>query len=234
MSNFTCEDKSKCAKMQSRVCLHCNRRLCSEHIIEHKNIVLNDLENEVKITLKGIEEKSLKHNSIFNDILISMNQWRTQQMEKVQQIYNDHLKLVQSHYDLLKNEEGKLFDTFEKKTLQPIQHEKTQLNLDMKIINGIQQSIKNLREDNIRLNWHITSSLFPIDIDPPVISIPSETLNSNIIDANESILSTKTLISHSCNSDKGRPIKRLVSMFSNISSIEKSKNDIDKYIIVSK
>lgn len=70
-------------------------------------------------------DESEKRRIIFNNILTSFNQWRTEQI----------LKLIESQCDVLNDVEVKLFEQ----------------NASMEIINHIQQTIKKIREDNAYL-----------------------------------------------------------------------------------
>ncbi|CAF4940584.1 unnamed protein product, partial [Rotaria sp. Silwood2] len=45
MTNFTCEETWLCKNVQSAICLHCNRRLCLQHITEHNKIKPNSVQN---------------------------------------------------------------------------------------------------------------------------------------------------------------------------------------------
>ncbi len=71
--------------------------------------------------------------------------------EKIQQIYDNHLKLIQSQHAVLKDAEVKLFKQFEENALQPLEHVQRQQNANIEMINHIQQTMKKVREDNVDL-----------------------------------------------------------------------------------
>ncbi len=189
MASYTCEDVSICTQFQSAMCLHCNRRLCLTHLIEHNKISFNltNLSNEVKRTFQQIHEESEKRKNIFNHILTSLNQWRTEQMEKIQQIYDNHSKLIESQREVLENAESKLFQQLEENALQPLELIQRQQNANMEIINDIQQTMKKVREDNAYLKWKlVTPPPPPVDIqysplNVPSISVPKQSLQSGMI-----------------------------------------------------
>ena len=64
MAHYQCEALSSCEKFQSVICLHCNCRLCLQHLREHHATVLADVDsisNLVGVTLQQIKEKSEKN-----------------------------------------------------------------------------------------------------------------------------------------------------------------------------
>jgi transketolase len=201
--------------------MHCNRRLCFGHIAEHKKMLSHSITNfsyDVQTTVEQMKEESEKRRNIFNDILTSLNQWRTQQMETVQAIYDEHLKLINSQNEILDNSEKKLFEQLEQNASQPLEQAQKQRHTNMETINHIQQTINKLYEDNAYLKCNLAISPSPMDTPSPSISLTTTTIKKKI------------LPNHN---EKGRPLKRLVSKFGNISSIEQSKKDIIVYIYVS-
>jgi hypothetical protein len=189
MENYTCEESSVCTRFQSAICLHCNRRLCLVHITEHNKIIVSSITNlsiEVKSTFQQIREGSKERENIFNDILTSVNQWRTQQIEKIEQIYENHLKLIESQRQVLTDAEVKLFKELEQNASQPLEHIQRQQNASMEIINHIQRTIETVREDNSNLKWKLATPSPPNDMEypslnPPSISVPIQSSNSGII-----------------------------------------------------
>jgi hypothetical protein len=189
MTNYTCEESSVCTRFQSAICLHCNRRLCLEHITEHNQIIsggLTNLSNEVKTTFQQIKEQSEKCRNIFNNALTSVNEWRTQQIEKIQEIYENHLKLIEVQREVLNNAEVKLFEQLELNALQPLEHIQKQQTSSIEIINHIQQTINKVREDSAYLKWKLTTPPPPVDVEfsplnIPLISFPTDSSTSRMI-----------------------------------------------------
>jgi len=187
MANYTCEEDSKCTRFQLAICLHCNRRLCLVHITEHNKIIVSSISNlsiEVKAAFQHINEESKKRRNIFNSILTSFNQWRTQQIEKIQQIYDNHLKLIESQHKILADAEVKLFEQLEQNALQPLEYVQRQQNASMEIINDIRKTIEKVREDNENLKWKL--AIPPVDMEylplnPPSIPVPIQSSKSGMI-----------------------------------------------------
>jgi hypothetical protein len=237
MANYTCEEPSICTRFQSAICLHCNRRLCLEHITEHNKIIYNssitNLSNEVKLTFQQVKEESEKRKDIFNNILTSYNLWKTEQIEKIQQIYDNHLKLIESQREVLNNKEVKLFEQLEQNALQPLEHVKRQQNVNMDIINHIQQTIKQVRKDNSYLKWELAIPPPPIDVEFPPLNILSISLpNDSSKSDNKSTKKKKISSTENVKQSNGHPLKRLVAMFSNVSHLDTARNEIDAYVKV--
>jgi hypothetical protein len=201
MANYKCEDNSICTKFQSAILLHCNRRLCLGHITEHNQMIVSSITNlskEVKRTFQQILEESEKRRNSFNHILASSNQWPTEQMEKIQQIYDNHSKLIESQREVLEDAEVKLFKQLEENALQPLELIQRQQNANIEIINHIQQTMKKVREDNADLKWKLaTPPPPPIDIEfSPLnlspISVPIQSSQSGMIYIQNKILSFST------------------------------------------
>ncbi len=232
MANYTCEDDSICTKFQSAICLHCNRRLCLPHLTEHNQMIVSgikNLSNEVKTSFQQIREKSEKRKNMFNHILTSLNQWRTEQIEKIEQTYGNHLKLIESQREVLEHTELKLFKQLEENVLQPLELIQRQQNANVDIINDIQQTMKKVREDNDRLKWKLITPT-PVDIQYSPLNIPSISIPSQ-----SSQSTKKRKISSTHDNEKqsnGHALKKLVTMFSNTSFIKQTKEDIAAYVKV--
>jgi hypothetical protein len=162
MANYKCEEIPLCGNFQSAICLHCNHRLCLQHITEHNTIVFSgvgDLLNEVEITFQQINEESEKSRNIYNNLLVSSNEWRIQQMEKIQQIYENQLLSVKSQQESLINVQQKLFEQLNREARQPLEHIQRQQNANAEILNHIRQTIKNVRDDSVQLRESFTIPL---------------------------------------------------------------------------
>lgn len=188
MTSYVCEDHSVCNKLQLAICLHCQRRLCLEHITEHNKIILNSVTNiskDVQITFQQIKEESEKRRDVYNDILTSLNQWEAEEKEKLQQVYDYHLKSIQSQHEILANAELKLFEQLEQNALQPLEHLQNQQNSNIEIVDQIQQIIQKVRENNTYLKWNLDTPIPPVDIayypfNHPSVSLPIESSKSGM------------------------------------------------------
>jgi hypothetical protein len=152
MASYTCEESSICGNFQSAICFHCNRRLCLVHINEHNKIVNNvkKLSHELELTSQKINEDSINRNLIYDDILSSLNQWRTKENEKIQHIYENHLQSIQSEKERISKAQEKLFDQLESIRQQPLDG----------LFNHVyvRQTIKKVQEDSVQLKWDYSSN----------------------------------------------------------------------------
>jgi hypothetical protein len=191
---------------------------------------ITNLSEEVKTTFEQIREESEKRKNIFNHILTSLNQCQTEQMEKTQHIYDNHLKLIESQRDVLVDAEVKLLKQLEENALQPLELIQRQENVSIEIINDIQQTMKKVREDNACLKWKLVKSPPPVDIQYSPLNIPSISIP---IQSSQSTKKSKISSTHDNEKQSnGQALKELVAMFSNISFMKQAKEDIAAYVKV--
>jgi len=178
MASYTCEESPACTHFQSSFCSHCNRRLCRTHIAEHNKIIssIKNLPNDINTTYQQIKKESEKRKNIFNNIFASFNKWRKQQIEKIDQIHQNHLKFIKSEREILNNAEAKLFEQLEQNARQPFEHLQGQLNVNMETIDHIQQTIRSVRVDNRRLLCRLITTPPTDDVELLPLNIPSISL----------------------------------------------------------
>jgi hypothetical protein len=180
MANYTCEDTSVCASFQSAICLHCDRRLCVSHIIEHNRAVpcsIKSLSNQVDTTIQQINNEYEKSRETYNNVLISLNEWRTKQTEKIQEMYENHLQYVESQQEALSITQQELTGLLERDARRPLQLVERQQNASVKVLDHVQQTIKRIQEHSAQLKWNISISL-PTNIEPPSNESPSAQISS--------------------------------------------------------
>jgi len=195
---------------------------------------VNNLSNEIKITYQQIQEESEKRRDIFNNILTSFNKWRAEQIEQIDRIYQNHLQIIESQREGLTHAEMKLFEQLEYHARQPLEHLQTEVYIDMNLINHIQQMNKQIREDNKYLKWKLTTTIPPPVSSPTLPAMPSAMKNEEMFFLNFDIEDhdNKTSSNKIIHPQRGRGLKRLVRLFSNISSIKRAKKDIVYYLEV--
>ncbi len=228
---MTCQELSVCGKFQSAVCSHCNRRLCHAHITEHQKIIssMTNFSNDIETAFEQIKKESQKRKNTYGNILASANKWRRVEIEKIDDIYQNYLKSIDSEREVLNNFEMKLFEQLESHVRQPFAHLQSQKDVTMKSINDIQQTIQKIRSDNKRLHWRTVPTIsLPVDIEHLPLNVPSISIPPESDMIKEKTKSSTSVVPQ----NKGRSLKRLVTMFANISSIEESKNNITIYLRV--
>jgi hypothetical protein len=177
MTNYKCEEIPSCGSFQSAICLHCNRRLCLAHITEHNEGIpssIQNLLNEVEGTFQQINNEYEKSRETYNNVLTSLNQWRTQQTEKIQQLYDYHLQSIESQQESLNIIQHDLTNLLDRDARQPLKSIHKQQNANLGIINHIQETIEKAQKHCVQLRWnHSISPQVNIIYEPKdIISIP--------------------------------------------------------------
>jgi hypothetical protein len=171
MTSYTCEATTLCLNFQSAICLHCNRRLCLAHITEHNQTVLNssvqNLSDEVEVTSKEINNQYEKSREMYHNILTSSNEWRLKQIERISQIYENHLQSVESQQEALNITHQQLTEVLDRDARQPLKYIQTQQNANPAILNRIQQTIEKVQKHSEQLKWNSSISL-PADLQYPL------------------------------------------------------------------
>jgi hypothetical protein len=202
MADYKCEAFSTCEHFQSAICLHCNRRLCSKHIIDHHTIVLSNVRsllNLVQIILQQIKDKSEKSRTTCDDVLPGLDEWRREELEKIEQIYKHESQLIGVREETLKNSHRYLLEEVEQNARQPLERVQREQNTKVEILNHIQQTIDNVQKGSEELKWDfsasptVNSEYFPSDF-PSILSpvkIPIEpTTSSSSVDLSRKIILT--------------------------------------------
>ncbi len=164
MANYKCEEIPPCGSFQSAICLHCNRRLCLAHITEHNHGIPSSIQNllkEVEGTFQLINNECEKSRKIYNNVLTSLNQWRTQQTEKIQHIYDYHLQSIESQQETLNIIQQDLTELLDRGARQPLKYIHRQENTSIGIINHVRETIEKAKKHSSKLKWNYS-------ISPPV------------------------------------------------------------------
>lgn len=207
MNYYVCQAESNCERVQSAVCLHCQRRLCLEHLAEHSSITLNrfgELSNEVRLTYEQLKVDCEKRRDTVEQQFNSFHQWYNEQKVQLEQFYEQGLKSIQSRREFFIDEEFKLAQQLEQHAFQPLKELQDQGVVNTELINQIQDTINKTRETNSALQQVLTPSA---PQPQPRIQIQEK-------------------------SDGGVPHRKLFLRFSNLESIPKSRRLIRAYIEV--
>lgn len=171
--------------------------------------VTTNLSLDIEKLFENIRQQSDKRQSILDTILKTLNQWKTEQIQRIEEIYCDHFKLISNENKNLQILEQKLIEQLKQQALQPIENLRNQMPPSTTTtIKQIQQIVHQVRNESLNLDWKV-SAFLPLN----------ETKKTN---------SKKVTISQ----DKGVPLKRLVTKFGIISSIEHGKRYIIDHIEV--
>ncbi|CAF3931854.1 unnamed protein product [Adineta steineri] len=230
MTNYRCEEPCLCTNFQSAICLHCNRRLCFQHITDHNQILsvnIQKLSNELNITYQHLKEDTEKNRAIYHDTLTSLTQWRTEQFTKIEQNYQQQLQLITLQQQDIQDSYKTLFNKLEVDAREPLRLLESQPNSIISILNLVENTMKDVEKDLEKI--HYTFPKLPImtlrqDEYQPTISLTHQPTKKRKITSSVSLPIT-TVNLNFC-----RPLRRLVEMFKFISPVEESKNQINIYI----
>jgi hypothetical protein len=151
MANYLCEEKPSCTNFQSAICLHCNHRLCLTHITEHNKIVFRDVENlatELDAASQHIQELSKKNKLIFTNVVTSLDAWRAEQTEQIDQIYQNQLQLITSEQETVEQFGEQLWQKLDLNVRKQLDLIKAQQNVSMAVLNCIRQTIRDVRKES--------------------------------------------------------------------------------------
>ena len=160
MGSLKCEENSACPNYQSAICLHCNRRLCLPHITEHHQSVLHNVQNlvnESEAVSHQMNDEYEKSRDIYHNILTSAGRWRAKQLEKIEQIYENHLQCVESQQEALNIAHQELSDLLDRDVRQPLKLIETQRNGSIEVLDHIQQTIKKVQTNSVQLKWNFAA-----------------------------------------------------------------------------
>ncbi|CAF2045150.1 unnamed protein product [Rotaria magnacalcarata] len=235
----TCEATTVCTNLQSVICLHCNRRLCVQHIIDHNQITLSSMQNltiDLESTFQEINNNYEKSRDTYNSMLISLNKWRTQQIERVQQIYEKNLKCVESQQESLSLLHQTLTEQLDRDARQKLTRIANHKNVIAEQLSNIYQTISKVHQQGSQLKWVVSSlppevNLDPFFGDPKLLPVSRHTSASNIHESSRKRKRSASISSkYFINLRKYRSFRRLVEMLSNTLNIEESKLNIANYL----
>jgi uncharacterized protein YegL len=184
MTDYKCEEtSSSCRNFQSAICLHCNHRLCVSHIIEHDQNAFRDdvkkLSNLVEVIIQQVKDTSEKSRIAYDNLLPSFNEWQEQQLEKIQQIYEHELQLIEFQEKTLESFHRYLLEQLEHGARLPLERLQRQQNFNADILNHIRQIIDKIRKECINSKWKFPKPPTPIN---PDSSFPSISITGKISD----------------------------------------------------
>ncbi|CAF3509965.1 unnamed protein product [Rotaria socialis] len=238
-AHYTCEATTVCTNFQSAICLHCNRRLCVQHIINHNQIIPSSMENlasDLEFTFQQINDNYEKSRDTYNSTLTSLNKWRTQQIERVQQIYENRLHCVESQQESLSLLHQTLTEQLDRDARQELKLIESQKNAIAEKLSNIHQTISKVHQDGLQLKWVVSSLPPEVNLDPSFghpkpLPVSRCTSASNIHESSRKRKRSASVSSEDFISlRKYRSFRRLVEMFSNTLDIEESKLRIANYL----
>jgi hypothetical protein len=102
-----------------------------------------------------------KSRETYNNVLKSLNHWRTQQTKKIQQIYDYHLQLIESQQKILNIKHYDLTVLLDRDARQLLKSVYKQEDSGLEIINHIQETITKVQKDCVQLRWNYSIPPLP-------------------------------------------------------------------------
>jgi hypothetical protein len=153
MSN--CEEKS-CADVPSAICLHCNLRLCTSHIVAHGELLLkeaNELHEQIdrlaehlNISLQNIQRTS-------NETWNAVNIWRQKQIDMIEDKYARKMQAIGLKQNYLVELEKNLSQRLVTDAREPLNHMQTQNSANSQVVQAIRQTIADIEQESAQLQW---------------------------------------------------------------------------------
>ncbi|CAF0720221.1 unnamed protein product [Adineta steineri] len=146
----TCQT-SNCINNPIAICLHCQQKLCVEHLLQHNEEMINKANkycDEFNELTEQIEKLSFDEQ--FQSAQEDLYDWVNDQMKQLDKIYEQKLfELKQTHCDT--NKQLKIFKQIQQTKLNDIQHRLFNSQLSKQIsleqLNRMNLAIEQLRED---------------------------------------------------------------------------------------
>jgi cell shape-determining protein MreC len=153
-----------------------------------KNLLsdINYLSNQANATFQQIKNKSEKSGIVYDYLLTSFTDWRTQELKQIDQIYENHLQHIEFQQKTLNKLHQELLKYLKDNATQHLERVQRQQNSNTEVLNHVRQIIGQVRNDGAHLKWNFAIPL-PNDIefsssDFPCISIPGHQSPTSRID----------------------------------------------------
>jgi hypothetical protein len=174
-----CEEQS-CENVQSAVCLHCNRRLCTTHVIAHGTTLLqeadklseqiNELAEHLNVSLQRIQ-------STHSETMKALGNWRERQIAKIEDKYAEKVKSIGSRQDYLIELEKQLSQRLAKDAREPLERMQIQKSANNELIQHVCQTISDIKQKSKELAWNPIESVNPpssMDIGNTAVNTPQQ------------------------------------------------------------
>jgi predicted alpha/beta-fold hydrolase len=152
MAHCKSQENSSCEDFQS-VVLHtaeCNTNLLSD---------INNLSNQVNATFQQIKNKSEKSRIVYDNVLTSFTDQRTQELEQIEQIYENHLQRIESQQEALNIFHRELLKYLKDNATQHLERVQRQHNSNTEVLNRVRQTIEKVQNDGAHLKCNFSIPL---------------------------------------------------------------------------
>jgi hypothetical protein len=134
---------------------------------------MKKLSNSVEVIIQQVKDKSEQSRIAYDNLLPSLNEWRTQELKKIDQIYQNKLQLIEFEENNLENFNRCLLEQLEHGARLPLERMQIQESFNADMLNHIRQIIDKIRKECINSKWKFPKTPSPINTDSsfPSISI---------------------------------------------------------------
>lgn len=143
--------------------IQCETNLSSE--IDH-------LSNQIDATFQQIEEKANTSRIVYNNVITSFDDWRTQELKRIDQIYQNHLRSIDVQQAELNKFYQNLKNDLKYNATQHLERVQKQESSNIQVLNQVHQTIARVRYSVAHPQRHLTIRL-PNDIEFSSSDFPS-------------------------------------------------------------
>ncbi|CAF1404743.1 unnamed protein product [Didymodactylos carnosus] len=161
-----CQEDS-CTHSQNAVCLHCDQRLCFEHISAHNESLLNEsntISDDLNALLEQINLKCQNETKVI--AAEQLKQWLATSLESIEREYNEKLQMIhqldKSLHETLEEFKETLYQRINEIRI-PLERIHSKLTTSKPEIDRLHQSVERIREEVNNLEYRIVLTSKPID-----------------------------------------------------------------------
>ena len=157
MAHSITEENTLCEDIQS-IALH-----TTESTTDMSSEITH-LSNQINTTSQQIKDKSNNSKLVYDNMLISLNDWRTEQLQQIEQIYQSHLQRILVKEQTLMKIHQEMLKYLKENATQHLERVQKQENSNLEVLYYIRHAIERVRTDSAELPWNFTIVL-PNEID---------------------------------------------------------------------
>ena len=144
-----CEESS-CDKMAFAICMHCDRRLCTNHIIVHEKNLLHDV-NELTQEAHEFEQQMISDLEtaiqICDNAEVDCKTWQATAIKRIHQLFDQKMKTIANHREYLKKQEHHFTDQYAVKVKKQLERMEAQPTANMEALNDVRSALYHIKHN---------------------------------------------------------------------------------------
>ncbi|CAF1515757.1 unnamed protein product, partial [Didymodactylos carnosus] len=196
MSQLNCCEEHNCRNVQNAICLHCNHRLCTDHIKQHGQYLLDDAHRTCDELNELVEYTNVRSKDTGKATIIEqLNEWRISMIDDVEKLYLEKLQYVEQHDESINNRLDQFKENLEERLRQiraPLEQILLKQTTNKEELSHLKQMLGSLKTEIDELQWKIDISVNKIDLNQTILVKPkgnNKNLNSvQTINPSDSVL----------------------------------------------